>query len=271
MDTFFAALPVSQDGYSMAPFFAYTAIGKSVRIDSLTEGRTGYRSGFVTPNGQLDLNEDNANAYWAGTNFELTQMDPIGVKASFIYGALNTDEDENERAGWYADLSMNYEMENMTPEIFGFYSSGEDDDADDGSEVMPYIYNDGLTSKAPSMMIGDMTTLGITSPDTTARLQSNPVGLWSVGASLNHIQLMDRLTGTLTAAYYQGTNDEDAANESAPLSEEDSAWDVTASTHYELYENLSAICEAGYAKVDLDSGDADEPAYRLATGLQYSF
>ncbi|MCF8030969.1 MAG: outer membrane homotrimeric porin [Desulfohalobiaceae bacterium] len=270
LDSFFAALPVNMDGMSMAPFAMYTVIGQNTNATALTTAPTDYRSGFVTPNGQLSLGNDNANAYWLGSNFEMTMMDPIGVKASFIYGSLNTDQEVNERAGWYADLSVDYEMEAMTPEFFAFYSSGEDDDAADGSEVMPYVFNDGLTSQGPSMMIGDMTSLGITSTGANL-LQSNPVGLWSAGLSLKHIQLMDKLSATLTGAYYQGTSDDAVNNPAIALTEEDSAWDITASSSYQLYEDLSAIVEAGYAKKDMDNNIDDEPATRFAAGFNYSF
>jgi len=270
MDSFFAALPINMDGMSMAPFAMYTVIGQNTNGTALTTDATDYRSGFVTPNGQLSLGNDNANAYWLGSNFEMTSMDPIGVKASFIYGSLNTDQEVNERAGWYADLSVDYKMEAMTPEFFAFYSSGEDDDASDGSEVMPYVFNDGLTSQGPSMMIGDMTSLGITSTGANL-LQSNPVGLWSAGMSLKHIQLMDKLSATLTGAYYQGTSDDGVNNAAIALTEEDSAWDLTASSSYQLYDSLTAIVEAGYAKKDMDNNTDDEPATRFAAGLNYSF
>ena len=276
LDTFFATMPIMQDGFNMSPFVAYSAIGQDV--DNAALDVPSYR-GFKTVNQNTPL-QDSADAYWVGSNFNLNMMDPVGIMGSFIYGSLNTDQDVNERAGWYADLQASYKMENMTPEVYFSYASGDDDDPSDGSETMPMIFNDGLTSKSPSMLIGDMTSLGINTPGAFL-LQGTPLGLWQVGVSLTEIQVTEKMLSTLTAAYYQGTSEEGSnigigsgfSPSASPnaLTEDDSAFDITLSNTYSIYENLSAICEAGYAKLDLDSGDKDEPAYRLGAGLNYSF
>ena len=284
IDAFFASLPIKQDGFSVSPYASYAIVGKYV--DQTLMGSAYYRGFDNMDSGYPDL-EESANVYWVGTSFDVTMMYPVAMRGSLIYGSMDTDKKVNERAGWYADLSMKYKMEQMTPEVFGWYASGEDDDTTDGSETMPFIYNDAATSKAPSFLVGDMTYLGITSKG-VEKLQSEPAGLWCAGVALNHISLTKSLTGTLMAAYYQGTSDKENGglnadgesplyqNMGIALTEEDSAWEVTVSSNYEIYENLSAIMEAGYGAADYDEdvwGDdyKDESAHQVAGGLRYNF
>lgn len=279
LDTFFASVPISQDGFSVSPYGIYSIVGDKVDTSGWSDP---FHRGFNTLDGPPAL-ADSANAYWVGSSFELSMLDPMLFSGSLIYGSLNTDQSANERAGYYADFSAKYQMGMMTPEFYGWYASGEDDKQSDGSETMPIIYNDGTTSKGPGIMVGDFTTFGVTTGGTCV-LQMEPYGLWAAGMALNNIKMSERLTGNVMAAYYQGTNDKEVAgdlgNMGMELTEEDSAWEVAMSSKYMIYEGLSAVLEAAVGQADMDEdvwaaqgGDnyMDETAHRVVAGFAYNF
>jgi hypothetical protein len=273
LDSVYTDLSLRGDGYRFSPFAVTTIVGQDMNATLLGEDG---RKGFNTPaNGAPTDLQDSALAWWGGISFDIDRLDPFRLYGSAIYGSLNTDQEKKDRSGYYTDLALEYRLPSMRPEIFGVYASGEDGSADDGSETMPMIYNDEGTSKSPSMLVGDNTFLGSTGGG-VALLQSAPLGLWSVGVSLKDITLMEKLSGTMTMAYYRGTNDPDLEsqeleNTDNALTEDDSAYEITLQNKYELYESLSAILETGYARRLLDDRESPSDAYRYGVGLNYSF
>ena len=275
LDSLYLTLPLRGDGYRITPFGMTSILGHHMNATLLGEAG---RKGFNTPaNGAPTDLQESALAWWGGLSFDINRLDPFRIYGSAMYGSLDTDQKNKDRSGYYTDLALEYNMSVMRPEVFGFYASGEDDDPEDGSETMPMVYNDEGTSKSPSMLIGDNTFLGSTGGG-VALLQSAPLGLWSVGLSLKDISLMEKLSGTMTMAYYRGTNDPDILDRSQELesmdnalTQEDSAYEITLQNSYELYESLSAILETGYARRLLEGRDSPLPAYRYGAGLNYSF
>ena len=272
MDSFFAALPIGQDGFNVSPFGVYTIIGKDAWNGNYNS--TGAR--------QTVPYQDDASMYHLGATFQVDMFDPVGMEASFIYGAQDAENDANEASGYYSDFAINYKMDMMTPELFALYASGNDDDANtDGLGRMPNIYQDGLVSPYPSMIFGDASFLGIGGDGSAgvSLVTYEPTGLTGAGVSLKSIQLSESLSGTFTAGYYQGTNEDDTpAGGADAFTDEDSAYDITFAANYEIYEQLSAIMEAGYAKADYEdnirgrgNNYKDEPATRVGLGLLYSF
>jgi len=274
LDNFFAAMHITGDGYKLSPFAVYSIAGQSMNASLL--GEEG-RKGFNTPgNGAPDNLQDSARAWWAGTSFDINKFDPFRIYGGAIYGALDTSEEDKDRSGYYTDLAIEYRLPRLAPEVFAMYSSGEDGEASDGSKTMPMLYNDEKTSKPPSMLIGKSTEMGRTAGG-TALLQASPLGLWCMGLSLKDIVFLNKQSGTVTVAYYQGTNDPDSSgnpgikNMDNALTEEDYAYEITLQNYYNLYENLSALMEAGYAKLELEEGDSPDPAMRYGLGLKYAF
>lgn len=280
LDTFFAAMPMETNSYRLSPFAAYTAVGKHIDQGRLYET---YGRGLNTPatdpdpdNGYPQL-EERGYAYWLGTGMEVNALDPVRIRGSFIYGKLEADPGKLKRSGYYTDLALIYNMPRMSPEVFFMYASGEKEDST-GSDSMPMLYNDGTTSKAPSMVLGDNTLLGITGGGVEL-VQSKPAGLWCLGFTLADIEFYEDLFGTLTIAYYQGTNEEDAdlQHMDNALTKEDSILEVGLQNKYKLYERLTAILEAGYVMPSfrdvqrLQSFEDEEDASRVALGLRYSF
>jgi len=314
LDVLHAAVPINGDGVSATPWAAYGMIGNEALANEDPGDEYDYNSfhtienpyatpktqGLVSPGvadtmadgvtseaGLDNLLEDAdiSDAYWLGTNYNLTMMDPLQVKGSLIYGSVQAGEDYAERSGWYTDLEVDYAMDTMTPTMFGSYATGDDDDFSDGSETMPYIFNDALASNVNSMLVGDRTELSVIGDraGSTVLLQSTPVGLWQIGGGIKDIALTDKLSSTLLVAYYQGTNDyKNGERYLAPgtvLSDEDSAYEVTLHSEYDIYENLTALMNAGIAETDYKnmsdvekaSMSDEEMASKFSFGVQYNF
>ena len=284
MDVFGVVVPVTLDGAKITPYAAYSSVGKDVPVSGTTP--TDYNGasyqqaiyGLRPANAPAAFGDD-TNAWWAGVAFELTMFSPLSFKMDAMYGNVDAEEIGNiemDRSGWMVIGAVDYKMDMMTPGLFAWYASGDDDDETNGSERMPYISPDfGPTSFGTDKVGAPIATDSIVSVSGT--------GTWGVGVQLANISFMENLKHTLRATYYRGTNDEDMANfttlrnttNGLYLTEEDSAWEVNFDHFYKIYENLDLIVEMGYIKADLDEDtwgtDEFSDAWKLGFNLKYSF
>jgi hypothetical protein len=253
VDLIYASLPINCDGYSITPWGMYAFIG-----DDTSYGI------------------EDGSAYWLGAGATIDMFDPIVVMADFQYGALKADDDADETKGWLFDLAVDYKMDMFTPELFFAYASGSDDEYDatadertDAAGNLPII--DGDTYYTTFMLDGSAISSGdYIGMDDGAEFVN---GLWAIGFKLKDISFMEGLTHTATIFYAKGTNDEKSGMD---FTEEDSFIEVNFDSQYQIYEQLAAIVEMGYAQLDMDEdvhGDdyLDDAAYKLAVGLKYSF
>jgi hypothetical protein len=249
VDMAFLAAPITLDGFSVAPYFAYAWVGENSG-EELTTAGVG-----VT---------DDTEIWVLGANAALTMFDPFTLKMDLIYG--EGDNDDFETAGWYVALAASYKMEMVTPTLFTTYATGFSDDANDqdllptlaeGWALTPYL--GGARAFATGASDGFASdTLGVGNDGT---------GLWTVGLILDNITFVEKLSHSLTIAYAMGTSDEDAG---VNFDEEDSAWEVYFVNKYMIYENLAAINELGYFAPDFDDADEDN-SYFATVGFQYKF
>jgi hypothetical protein len=279
LDLFGVVVPVALDGAKITPWAMYGALGKDVdgasgNTASSAQALSGLRP--VNPTGGSTFADD-TNAWWGGASFELTMFSPLSFKMDAIYGAVDGDDEEMDRAGWMVIGAVDYKMDMMTPGIFAWYASGDDDDATNGSERLPYVSPDfGPTSFGMDKVGAPIATDSIVSVSGT--------GLWGVGVQLANISFVENLKHTLRVVYMQGTNDEDMAAAAGDpriasnglyMTEEDSAWEVNFDHFYKIYENLDLIVEMGYIKADLDEDtwgtDEFSDAWKLGFNLKYSF
>ncbi|WP_421901984.1 outer membrane homotrimeric porin [Maridesulfovibrio sp.] len=276
LDIFYAALPITIDGMSATPYFAYSVIGDKAVNDA---GAT--LPGLAGPVGSAQTK--NANAWWLGTSFSMDMFDPIVFDADIVYGSVDADAKDNDRSGLFLDASLAYTaLDFVQPKILFAYSTGEDDDTANGSERLPIISNDwafGTTYFGGS-------ALTETDFDNVEQL-----GFWTVGVSLEKISFFEKLSHDIHFLYIQGTNDAGLIkNHSANLAnitddgnfltDEDHAIEIDFNTNYQIYDELAAIVEFGYVDVDLDKntwenvsarGGKTDPMLKLAVGLVYSF
>jgi hypothetical protein len=284
IDLFGVVVPVALDGAKITPWAMYGSVGKDVPVSSTTP--TDYNGasyqqaiyGLRPANAPSAFGED-TNAWWAGASFELTMFSPLSFKMDAMYGNVDAEEIGNiemDRSGWMVIGAVDYKMDMMTPGLFAWYATGDDDDETNGSERMPYISPDfGPTSFGTDKVGAPIATDSIVSVSGT--------GTWGVGVQLANISFVENLKHTLRATYYRGTNDEEMANYTSLrnttnglyLTEEDSAWEVNFDHFYKIYENLDLIVEMGYIKADLDEDtwgtDEFSDAWKLGFNLKYSF
>ncbi|HBR06237.1 MAG TPA: hypothetical protein DD766_03995 [Desulfovibrio sp.] len=276
-DTGFLALPVKLDGFQFAPYAVYAYVGHdALKNTDNTPIRANVLWGLATPGATTDVGR---NAYWGGTNFVMTYFDPIKVMADVAYGNVSGGGDVNDRSGWMFDLAVDYTgLDFMTPQVFFVYTSGEDDDATNGSERMPALetrnwgIGNGLFFGGDALLSGDHGFF------------NNQLGFWAAGLSLNKISFLDKLSHDFTAFYAQGTNDKAVAGwvsdsdfiaYGQTLTEEDSIVEFSLNNSYKLYDELTFMANISYDINDYDKDlwgqNKTDDSFKLSTGLLYSF
>ncbi len=273
-DTGFVGLPVNLDGFAFAPYFVYAYAGHDALADANLNGNLA--SGLLTPAPDLTAGR---NAYWGGTSFTMTYFDPIKVMADVAYGSVSGGGDTNDRSGWMFDLAVDYTgFDFMTPEVFFVYTSGEDDDATNGSERMPLLYSQ-YWAPGSFWFGGDTLLMG------SYGYLNSQTGFWTAGLSLKDISFVEKLSHTINALYVQGTNDKDTANTTVAgydfvtygrsLTEEDHIIEFDLNNKYQLYDELALTLDLGYIINGYDKdtwgGIERDDAFKLSTGLAYSF
>ncbi len=303
IDAFFLTVPVKFEGAKVTPYFLYASIDDNALPDG---GEVYIHSGALeanlNQNGTFNNNvkNDSADLWYAGMAYEISLWEPLVIKGNVIYGSLDSDaevkdnngkyhDDAGDREGWYVDLSIDYKMDNMTPSLYGFYMSGDDDDPWDGSETIPVLASDGWGTPG-GFAVGAKSYFNFN--DHNYRLvQDSPQGLWLVGFALKDMSFVEKLKSTFAIEYGQGTNDSDLVKKYGEnylpeeygryqLTDEDSFVQVMLTNKYNIYENLAAILELGYAHLDMDDDTwrnyegkdyLDDDAYLVTFGFSYDF
>jgi len=255
MDIFTLAASIQGEGFNVTPYGAFAAIGEKA---AKTMGKRPAEGLF--PQGNITTDQD-ARAYWAGVNFEVTVLDPITVKGDVIYGATATDEDNNDRSGYFADLGVEYKAGFGTVGVVGVYGSGNDDDADNGSEAMPVLNDSGF----------GLTSFGFTGGQWTGTdsilAEGTGYDIAAAGLYITDLSFVEGLSHKVIALYGTGTSEK--ASYSA-VTDDDTFLEVNFDSNYQIYENLAAVVELGYIYMDKDNG-SDDDAAKAAFYLKYSF
>ncbi|WP_029460106.1 outer membrane homotrimeric porin [Solidesulfovibrio alcoholivorans] len=292
-DLYTLALPITVEGFKATPYGAIGVAGRdanyftagsygpnSTFADSLLSAGT-----FLTPTGMRNAQ----NAYWwAGGTFEVTALDPVKFYADVIYGAGNQgDRKKDSREGWFIDLGAEYTgWDVLTPQVFAWWSTGEDKSTRNGSERMPSI----MTNWGPGnsfLFDGSQELLK------QGNMGVNPIGSNGIGASLNNISFIEKLTNRLTFVYLRGNNSASAIRYlntymgSNPyftmgrdLTTNEYIIGANLDATYQIYENLAAVLETGWAHGDFQTSVwghrlADKArqgdAWKVAFGLTYKF
>ncbi|GAB6176157.1 outer membrane homotrimeric porin [Desulfobaculum senezii] len=282
IDLFTAILPVQGEGFGVTPYLIYGQIGNDLYNYAADDDMDLFAiKGLANAAGGPDTRvEDSSSVWYGGMNFEVTMFDPFTFKGDIIYGAVNADDEENDRSGWFMDLGAEYKMGFGTLGLMGMYGSGDDEDAaTDGSNTMPTLNDSGF---APT----HFGFSGAQSGGQDSKLAGGDrYDLWAIGAYLADFSFVEDLSHKVIVMYGQGTTDGELLedwtakkrNDSAYfITDEDSFWEVNFDSTYQIYENLAAIVELGYINLDKDEdvwGDdpADDDAYKAAFYLKYDF
>ena len=272
-DHIFVGAPLSFDGLELTPFVDFSILGNGITNaipDSVLLADIFAPAGAA---GQA-FDDDYVYPWWAGLVLNMKMFDPFIVKGEFNWGMITDGEDATERKGWLADLELSYTgLDFMVPKLFGMYSSGEDDDVDNGSERMPVAADDWAPKG--SFFFGGSDLLD-------GDLDNPTVGAWAAGITLADIKFIDKLSSLLSVYYIAGTSDSAILDE-APgyltfgrqLTDEDHLIEIDFNHKYMVYEQLAAIVELSYLinGYDEDAWDiADRgDAWKIGFGFNYYF
>ena len=288
MDFFALTLPITFDGVKVTPYAMYGSLGRdsfkggsqSGALENLLPvyGIAGGVAGLMGGNSDIDRHGD---AWWVGFASDVTMFDPFRIAVDAAYGATSWNEEALERSGWYAAALAEYKLDFATPGIQFWYASGDDNNIENGSEMLPTVRadinnssygHDGAFVDAYNSALG--TTIA---------------GTWGVYAYLKDISFMEDLSHVLRVGYIQGTNNTGMAGylgtpmqgsyNQLYMTTSDHAWEVNLDTTYNIYKNLTMVVELGYINVDFDEGTWSkgtvdgirENNFRGAVSMQYAF
>ncbi|WP_363322716.1 outer membrane homotrimeric porin [uncultured Desulfovibrio sp.] len=208
MDMFGLTLPMRFDGINVTPWAMMAGIGPNVMaLTSADDPLTGvprlgtnpavinpqagqtwgqFTSGMlpaaISTNDQRLRNDSYSTGVWAGLTGEVTMLDPWRFAWDVNYGSLTGDKGYLNRSGWMFNALLEYKMDWATPGIYGWYSSGDDDNPHNGSERIPTISQVNIGENS-------LSNFGFrASPwvNNEGVLGGNAVGLWGVGAPQGH-------------------------------------------------------------------------------------
>lgn len=332
MDMFGLTLPMRFDGINVTPWAMMAGIGPNVMaLTSADDPLTGvprlgtnpavinpqagqtwgqFTSGMlpaaISTNDQRLRNDSYSTGVWAGLTGEVTMLDPWRFAWDVNYGSLTGDKGYLNRSGWMFNALLEYKMDWATPGIYGWYSSGDDDNPHNGSERIPTISQVNIGENS-------LSNFGFrASPwvNNEGVLGGNAVGLWGVGARLKDMSFMENLKSTLLVNFFGGTNDTKMAsyilgrhstdgsgrqvyrrwtdfssNYGVYLTEADTGIEINLNSQYKVYDNLTVLLELGYIHLWLDesssvwgrSGGSPynnlnyQDAWKASLGFQYAF
>ena len=308
MDMFAVLLPLTFDGVKVTPWVMYAAMGPGM-FDNLEKdpgnawGRAsaGMVSGFTG----TDPLDTYGNAFWAGVTGEVTYWDPFRIAWDVNYGSASYDNEKMNREGWLASLLLEYKLDWGTPGLYGWYSTGDDNNPKNGSERMPVVSANGNNGFSNFAFNGNpyIAREGI--------LGSTMVGTWGIGARLKDVSFLEDLKHTLRVNFMGGTNAPKMAKymrgaagkdgtfvvpgdagygspyyDPMYLTTDDYALEVGLTNTYKMYDNFTVMLDAAYVALWLDDststwgknpgrsalgGDGVYDAWNVNLSFVYSF
>ena len=317
MDMFAVLLPLSFDGVKVTPWVMYAAMGPGM-FDYTAKDKIGYtvagkanangrvNGGMISGFGGSDYNDTYGNAFWAGVTGEVTYWDPFRIAWDVNYGSAAYADEKMNREGWLASLLLEYKLDWGTPGLYGWYSTGDDNNPRNGSERMPTVSANGNN---------DFSNFAFNGNPYIARedvLGSTMVGTWGIGARLKDVSFLEDLKHTLRVNFMGGTNapkmakyvrdgyDEFARqykrgietyygidnHDPMYLTTEDYALEVGLTNTYKMYDNFTIMLDAAYIAMWLDDsrntwgknpmkgyngGDGIYDAWNVNLSFVYSF
>jgi hypothetical protein len=298
LDFYFLTLPITVQGFKATPWTVVGVAGK------YTGYYTAYASSFAHANYAEDLIsggtllgtrhwKNNQQAYiWAGSTFEVTALDPLRFYADVTFGSgAFDDRKQSKRQGWFLDAAAEYTgWTRVTPQVFGWWSTGEDGSTSNGSERLAHTRPNW--GPGNSFLFDDGQEYG-----RNGEMGIDPAGTWGLAFSLDKISSIDRLSHRLTFAYTRGTNaptairDLNSALGANPyfIMGRNLTWNeyvlgVNLDTTYKLYENLNILIETGWAQGhfqksvwgnawgrDLVNKANNNDTWKVAFGFTYKF
>lgn len=278
MDMFGLVVPVKGQGWKVTPWGVFANVGNA----------SGFYE-YILPNDGLTTasipranRSDSTTAWWLGTGLEFQIIDNLSFATDVMYGKLNSVDlgfsslpgnNDFEASGWWLDAALRYKIDNFgTAMLFGWYATG--DGKNDGNELgrMPVVGVDNTSQ---------FTTTGFGGSDFGIEnaVSGSATGTWGIGVKMMDVSFIEKLSHTLTFAYYEGTNNKNSSfaqtnnlttgftnrgafyNDKFYLTTQDSAFEVNFDHKYQIYENLAATLELGYVNLDMAKRGAGTATY----------
>ena len=311
VDMFALMVPLTFDGVKVTPWVMYAAMGpgmfggfdnKGAVLGGNAAGRA--TAGMVSGFKGSDWNDTYGNAFWAGVTGEVTYWDPFRIAWDVNYGSASYTDQKMNREGWLASLLLEYKLDWGTPGLYGWYSTGDDNNPRNGSERMPVVSANGNN---------DFSNFAFNGNPYIARegiLGSTMVGTWGIGARLKDVSFLEDLKHTLRVNFMGGTNAPKMAKyvrndgkdfqkrgteslaeyglgyDPMYLTTDDYALEIGLTNTYKMYDNFTVMLDAAYVALWLDDsrstwgknpgrsalgGDGVYDAWNVNLSFVYSF
>jgi hypothetical protein len=278
MDVFGLTLPITAiDGVRMVPWAMYANIGADSGFWNYL-GRspgqfTGYNAAGAAQYDKGGWASTDTHAWYAGLALNVDIFDPLTFAFDAMYGNLQGGNDSLRDStpgtkGWFVDAALRYKLDWGTAGLFGWYASGDDDDAIKNNEYgrlpsLGYDWGPGFTSFGFDGSTADLYS--------DWHVSISAVGTWGLGLEIVNMSFFEDLSHTIRVTYYAGTNDADLVKnnpgsfgrrqnnnmfigEFQYMTDEDYAVEVNFDHIYTIYEGFTAHLDLGYINMNLDEG-----------------
>ncbi|MBI4958236.1 MAG: outer membrane homotrimeric porin, partial [Desulfovibrio sp.] len=292
LDGYFLILPITLDGFKATPWGMLaiagkdadyaTAVGSTPRYTNTSLATNLASAGYMlAPTG---FRKSQSVYWWVGSSLAVTALDPFKFYADVIYGEGAGQQGSKRRAGLFFDVAAEYTgFDTLTPQVAFWYSTGEDSSMRNGSERMPAVV--GSWGPSTSFLFDSSQAFA------GGHMGLNPIGSWGFAVSLNKISFFQDMTHRLTFTYGHGTNSPRALRQASALwgignyvqmgcdlTTNEYVMGINFDNQYNIYENLAAIVEAGWAHGSFEKNtwgrrlvnqSQNGDAWKVAFGLQY--
>ncbi len=213
-----ASLPMSFDSFKIRPYAGYMTIGENnvlaLGTPLLDIGAGVYGTGYASATNFLGT-----KAYLAGFSTLVSPMDYLTLSLDFQYGSATTEyytgTDHANRAGFIIGAGANYELTFGNLGLIGWYGSGDDADASNGSEraVVFATTAPNMVAKLAGPFAGDLFfDFDTTIMDPSATGVSQLPGTMGATLALSNLSFADKLYHSAWINYTQGTSENTAYN-----------------------------------------------------------
>jgi len=279
------------DGFKVAPWVMYA------HFDNDAIDPTGWR-GNVPTKSNLDI-DPSSDSFVIGVSAELNMFDPFVFAVDALYSntkyhnanAFSTPFLEDSYDGFYIAAKGSYKFDNGTASLGAWYASGTDYYEEDSPlyrNDKAFMLLDGGFSASTILFDGNIIgSDGFTNISNGGA--DSPFGTWGIIAEYANFSFLENLSHTARVLYVKGTNENETAKVGnlyrdasnllvGTLTEDDSVIEIDFDTTYQIYKNLSATLQLGYAIFDqskLDPFDLtakeQDDVFRSALTFVYKF
>jgi hypothetical protein len=278
-DFFYGKVALDFGGLKITPWGAYANIQKDVVRNAPSYYSYAYFDyatliGTTNP-GLVDINPtDDVTSYYAGATVSFTPVEALSIKVNGTYGDMDweTAGADVSIAGYFFDFVVDYKAGFATPEVFGLYGNGPDENGSD-IDMMPVLIG-GPTYTSSYFGGSRYNDNMFDSHDTTVA-----TSMWAVGFKLKDIKTGENLSHEFQAMYAEGLADESIfqAPDDLLLNKDESLIELNFNSTYQIKKNLVFATELGYIMFDEDSdydetaGGSVEDLWKVACSLEFTF